>query len=174
MLAVSLPSGSISRTCEIRSATSNGLASEGTPCSCRKLRVSASVTVENVSSRPFSMTGAVARDPLVHFPHAASARHPAIHHDHVERAIAEPLLRVIHAHGCRDLGSRANQTRLVQIPAPLLRLRPGARALPAATLAAQAPGLRAARAFSLASNRTSIVRLRPLRGCAPRFRRHVP
>src|SRR6266436_5333428 len=47
------------RTCEIRSATSNGLASEGTPCSRRKLRVSVSVTVENVSSSPFSIPGQV-------------------------------------------------------------------------------------------------------------------
>ena len=45
------------RTCVIRSATSKGLASAGTPCSCRKVRVSSSITVENVSSRPFSSPG---------------------------------------------------------------------------------------------------------------------
>ena len=57
----------------------------------------------------FFQTGAVGCDPLIHFLRAVPARHTTVHYDHVESAITEPLLRVLHAHRRSDFSSRAHQ-----------------------------------------------------------------
>ena len=59
--------------------------------------------------QPFLQTGAVFRDPLVHFLGAASTGHATVHHDHVERAVEELLLRVLHTHRSSNFGSRTDQ-----------------------------------------------------------------